>query len=105
MYSKNAIRIYSLLISIVLTIVIQQSGIKVYQISHNIKETIETKEEISTTQKPENMKEELEKTQEEREENQETWQLMIPKIDLIAPIQEGVEQDTIKKAVGHFPRN
>ena len=31
------------------------------------------------------------------------WQLEIPKINLIAPIAEGIDLETINKYIGHFP--
>lgn len=112
MYSTNAIRIYSLLISIIITFVIQQSITKVKQISYNIQEQRIVQDEFYRTKQS---KEEeqvntveqvltLEETQ-QIQANKEIWQLMIPKIDLIASIQEGTDQSTMKKAIGHFERN
>jgi len=46
--------------------------------------------------KESNSKEELEKTQED------TWQVEIPKINLIAPISEGTSQQVMLEFVGHF---
>ena len=31
------------------------------------------------------------------------WQLEIPKINLVAPISEGIDEDTLNRYVGHFP--
>lgn len=109
MYSTNAIRIYSLVISIVITFCVRQCSIKIYKVSHNIKEQIVAQEEFITKEveeiKEETEIESVEPVKEEIQNNKETWQLMIPKIDLIAPIEEGTEQATIKKSIGHFMRN
>jgi len=116
MYSKNAIRIYSLLISIVITFCVRQCSMKILKVSNNIREQIVTQEKLYTTEevkKQNDIKEEgsIKQEKEEIQEIQKTettkeiWQLMIPKIDLIAPIEEGTEQVTMKKAIGHFERN
>lgn len=108
MYSKNAIRIYSFLISIVVTFCVRQCSMKIYKVSQNIKEQIVTQEEVSKTKEIKDIKQEIEGNGREIQETQkvqsdkEIWQLMIPKIDLIAPIEEGTEQSTMKKAIGHF---
>ena len=31
------------------------------------------------------------------------WKIEIPKINLVAPISEGIDEDTLNKYVGHFP--
>ena len=112
MYSTNAIRIYSLVITIVITFCVRQCSMKIYKVSHNVKEQRVVQEEF-TTKDVEEIKEEteIESVGQEKEEiheiqnNKEIWQLMIPKIDLIAPIEEGTDQNTIKKSIGHFMRN
>ena len=35
--------------------------------------------------------------------NKSIWELEIPKINLVAPIQEGIDSNTMNKYVGHFP--
>ncbi len=44
-----------------------------------------------------------EKTNIDNMDNKIMWQLEIPKINLIAPISEGIDGDTLNKYVGHFP--
>ena len=36
-------------------------------------------------------------------DNKSVWQLEIPKINLIAPIQDGIDEKTLDKYIGHFP--
>lgn len=78
----------------------QQSSMKLYQLTHNKREP-----EVIQENSNGRIEGQQEETKEEKGEEQEVWQIMIPKIDLIAPIQEGVEQNILKKTVGHFPRN
>lgn len=117
MYSRNAIRLYSLLISIVITLCMRQCGIKIQKLTNNVKEHIVIQElsKAETVDNNQNTKIETENISQETEEikdethgmqsDKEIWQLMIPKIDLIAPIEEGTNQNTIKKSIGHFERN
>ena len=116
MYSKNAIRIYSLLISIVITLSVRQCSIKIAKVSNNVKDqkVIQEVDTIKNAENYEEVKEVAESVEELNNETQkidktetskEIWQLMIPKIDLIAPISEGTDQPTMKKTIGHFVRN
>lgn len=36
-------------------------------------------------------------------DNEKVWQIEIPKIDLVAPIADGIDSKIINNYVGHFP--
>ena len=113
MYSKYFINITSFILACLITslviIFMQKFSIKTSKIETN-KEEVINQNNIVTSQEnlsEQNNLEEIESdnmitSDKEQEKQGEIWQLMIPKIDLIAPITEGTEQATISKTIGHF---
>lgn len=77
-----------LMISLVITVVIYCIIICLYGISvnaYNYEKNLKA-DEINITS-----------------DNKSLWQLEIPKINLVAPIAEGIDENTISKYIGHFP--
>lgn len=115
MYNKYFINICTFIISITITILIQQIVIKLININQNnnvpyieeiaqnvvinqIQEKVSNENVIQERSMPDNQV----NTKIESKNAKEVWRLMIPKIDLIAPISEGTEQTTINMSIGHF---
>ena len=98
-YSNKNIHIISLVITIIIFTLLQIFSYRVRTVFFNANKeksnskTIEIYEEI----KPMELKETKENSIDEN-----TWQIEIPKINLIAPIHEGTSQDVMLEYVGHF---
>lgn len=101
------------LISLIITIIIFSSINIIYLNSRTI--IIEkVSQTISNIEKQKNKPKNITKIEkseenEEKEEKEETpqqqigeWYIKIPKIDLIAPIEEGTNKEILNKKVGHF---
>ena len=110
MYSKYFINITSFILACLITgiviIFMQKFSIKTSKIETN-KEEIINQNNLVTIQEnlvEQNIAEVIanENTITSNEKQGEIWQVMIPKLDLIAPITEGTDQATISKTIGHF---
>lgn len=113
MYNKYFINITSFVFACLITglviIFMQKFSIRTSKIETNKEEVINLNSTVVSQEnliEQNNVKEiaiENTITSDEKKENQGVvWQLMIPKIDLIAPITEGTEQATLSKTIGHF---
>jgi len=98
--------IISLIISLCIFIIFEISLNQIYKLYSHIKTEIETiPEEINEINKEENieiMKESNSKEKESENTNENIWQVEIPIINLIAPIEQGTSQEVMLEFVGHF---
>ena len=100
-YTKRNVFIISLIISLCIFFVINYSITKVNNVIEDIKNGViknNNEGKILEITKNDESKEKSEGT----EEHEEIWQIEIPKINLIAPINEGTSQEIMLEYVGHF---
>ena len=116
MYTKYFINITSFILSCLITMIIvifmQKFSIETNKFDTNKREWVnQTQNTILDSEKEsienqsnieENINQNTIISNLQAESKEEVWQLMIPKIDLIAPIKEGTDQTTISKTIGHF---
>lgn len=91
-YTKRNVFIVTLAITILIYVFI---SVIWFELNKN-ESTNYTQEEVLTKDTQENI--------EPKENKKHIWQIHIPKIDLIADIEEGTTQSVIAKYVGHFSK-
>ena len=89
-YTKKNVFIITLIITVLIYIVISVIWSNLF-----IKNKTKTNEEHTT-------EENIEYSEQTEENKEGIWQIQIPKIDLVANIEEGTTQSVIAKYVGHF---
>lgn len=100
MYTNRFINALSFIITIALCIITQFC---IWSIKHSIQNiTVEAIVQDSVAIQ-ESLDEEVKESVEEQvQENIDSWKVEIPKINLIASINEGTTSDILAKSVGHF---
>ena len=99
-YSKRCINLVTLILAVIIFIQTNLLMIKLLSMNNKKEDTQELnskisklEEDISKIATKENFKEDL---------LQEEWKLIIPKINITAPIKDGVSAEIINSYVGHF---